>query len=41
VGAENNSTTVVMFPADFVHLADSLTNFLKGKPQPSFAKSEP
>lgn len=31
VGAENNSTTVMMIPADFVHLAGSLSNFLEGK----------
>jgi len=39
VGAENNSTTVIMFPADFVHLAESLSSFLRGKPktQPEMA----
>lgn len=31
VGAENNSTTVMMIPADFVHLADNLSRFLEGK----------
>jgi len=31
VGAENNSTTVIMFPADFVHLAGNLSKFLEGK----------
>jgi len=31
VGAENNSTTVLMIPAEFVHIAGSLTEFLKGK----------
>ena len=31
VGAENNSTTVVMIPADFVHLAGDLSKFLQGK----------
>jgi regulator of protease activity HflC (stomatin/prohibitin superfamily) len=31
VGAENNSTTVIMMPADFVHVAGSLTKFLEGK----------
>lgn len=31
VGAENNSTTVIMIPADFVHFAGSLSEFLKGK----------
>ncbi len=31
VGAENNSTTVIMVPADFVHIAGSLSRFLEGK----------
>lgn len=31
VGAENNSTTVIVMPADFVHVAGSLTKFLEGK----------
>jgi regulator of protease activity HflC (stomatin/prohibitin superfamily) len=31
VGAENNSTTIMMIPADFVHLADNLSRFLEGK----------
>ena len=31
VGAENNSTTVLMIPADFVHLASNLSEFLEGK----------
>src|SRR5216683_2459559 len=31
VGAENNSTTVIMIPADFVHFAGSLSTFLQGK----------
>jgi regulator of protease activity HflC (stomatin/prohibitin superfamily) len=31
VGAENNSTTVIMFPADFVHFAESVSKFLQGK----------
>jgi regulator of protease activity HflC (stomatin/prohibitin superfamily) len=31
VGAENNSTTVIMMPADFVHIAGSLSKFLEGK----------
>jgi regulator of protease activity HflC (stomatin/prohibitin superfamily) len=38
VGAENNSTTVIMMPANFVHFAGSLTKFLEGKsatPTPS------
>ena len=31
VGAENNSTTVIMFPAEFAHIAGSLSKFLEGK----------
>jgi regulator of protease activity HflC (stomatin/prohibitin superfamily) len=31
VGAENNSTIVIMFPADFVHFAGSVSKFLEGK----------
>ena len=31
VGAENNSTTVLMMPAEFVHMAGSLSKFLQGK----------
>lgn len=31
VGAENNSTTIVMMPAEFVHMAGSLSKFLEGK----------
>ena len=31
VGAENNSTTVIMIPADFVHFAGSISKFLEGK----------
>jgi regulator of protease activity HflC (stomatin/prohibitin superfamily) len=31
VGAENNSTTVLMMPAEFVHIAGSLSKFLEGK----------
>lgn len=31
VGAENNSTTVIMIPADFVHFAGSVSKFLEGK----------
>src|SRR6202790_510894 len=31
VGAENNSTTVIMMPAEFVHMAGSLSQFLQGK----------
>ncbi len=29
VGAENNSTTVLMIPSDFVHLAKSLSDYLR------------
>jgi regulator of protease activity HflC (stomatin/prohibitin superfamily) len=35
VGAENNSTTVIMMPAEFVHMAGSLSKFLQGKESPS------
>jgi regulator of protease activity HflC (stomatin/prohibitin superfamily) len=35
VGAENNSTTVVMIPAEFAHMADSLSRFLQGKDAPT------
>jgi hypothetical protein len=31
VGAENNSTTVIMMPADFVLFAGSLPKFLEEK----------
>jgi len=31
VGADNNSTTVIMMPAEFVHIAGSLSKFLAGK----------
>jgi hypothetical protein len=31
VGAENNSTTVIMMPAEFVQMAGSLSKFLEGK----------
>ncbi len=31
VGAENNSTTVIMIPAEFAHIAGSLSTFLEGK----------
>src|SRR6202042_3189931 len=34
VGAENNSTTVIMIPAEFVHIAESLSKFLAGKDAP-------
>lgn len=30
VGAENNSTTVLMMPAEFVHLASNLSMYLQG-----------
>ena len=35
VGAENNSTTVIMMPAEFVQMAGSLSKFLQGKEAPS------
>jgi regulator of protease activity HflC (stomatin/prohibitin superfamily) len=31
VGAESNSTTVIMIPAEFVHLAGNLSKYLEGK----------
>src|ERR1700691_1516887 len=31
VGAANNSTTVIMFPAEVAHIAGSLSKFLEGK----------
>ena len=31
VGAEHNSTTIIMIPSDFVHLAADLSKFLQGK----------
>jgi regulator of protease activity HflC (stomatin/prohibitin superfamily) len=31
VGAENNSTTVIMMPSEFVHIAGSISKFLEGK----------
>ena len=31
VGAENNSTTVIMIPAEFAHMAERLSRFLAGK----------
>jgi regulator of protease activity HflC (stomatin/prohibitin superfamily) len=40
VGAENNSTTVLMMPAEFVHMAGSLSRFLEGKDNTT-APSEP
>lgn len=33
VGAENNSTTVLMMPAEFVHLASNLSTYLQGNRQ--------
>lgn len=35
VGAEQNSTTVLMIPSDFVNLARTLTNYLEAKPPAS------
>lgn len=31
VGAENNSTTIIMIPSEFVHLAGTVSSFLEGK----------
>ncbi|HEX3838396.1 MAG TPA: hypothetical protein VHW25_15640 [Steroidobacteraceae bacterium] len=31
VGAENNSTTVLMIPADFVSLSNSLKDYLQAR----------
>ncbi len=31
VGAENNSTTVLMIPADFVSLSNSLRDYLQAR----------
>jgi regulator of protease activity HflC (stomatin/prohibitin superfamily) len=39
VGAENNSTTVLMMPAEFVHLAGSLSQFLAGKKEDTTPKA--
>ena len=38
VGAENNSTTVLMIPSDFVSLAKSLSDYLQEKKEPAKAK---
>ncbi len=35
VGAENNSTTVLMIPAEFVHLASSLNDYLRNAQRPA------
>lgn len=35
VGAENNSTTVLMIPSDFVSLANTMNQFFKGSGKPS------
>jgi len=35
VGAENNSTTVLMIPADFVHLANSVSDYLRNQKVPA------
>ena len=34
VGAENNSTTVLMMPSEFVHLASNLSTYLQGNAAP-------
>jgi hypothetical protein len=31
VGAENNSTTVMMIPSDFVTLASTLNEYVRGR----------
>src|SRR5271154_4665046 len=41
VGAENNSTTLIMIPADFVHFAGSLSTFLAGKTAGASPNIEP
>jgi regulator of protease activity HflC (stomatin/prohibitin superfamily) len=33
VGAENNTTTIVMLPSDMISLANSVTNYLNGQPR--------
>jgi hypothetical protein len=38
VGAENNSTTVLMIPSDFVSLAHNLSDFLQRQ---ALAKASP
>ena len=38
VGAENNSTTILMIPSDFVTLAKSMSEFLKDKSSPDTSK---
>ncbi len=34
VGAENNSTTVIMIPSDFVTMAKSLSEYIRDRPEP-------
>ena len=41
VGADNNSTTVLMIPAEFVHLAANLSTFLEGRPADGKSKEKP
>jgi hypothetical protein len=41
VGAENNSTTVLMMPAEFVHIAESLSRYLAGKAGAAESKRDP
>jgi regulator of protease activity HflC (stomatin/prohibitin superfamily) len=33
VGAENNTTTIVMLPSDMISLANSVTNYLNSQPR--------
>jgi hypothetical protein len=35
VGAENNSTTVIMIPSDFVSLSHTLDDYLRGRKAPA------
>jgi regulator of protease activity HflC (stomatin/prohibitin superfamily) len=39
VGAENNSTTVLMIPSDFVSLAQTLNEYLRQRPSGSVARA--
>jgi hypothetical protein len=40
VGAENNSTTVLMIPSDFVTLGKSLTEYLRERTAKNFPPKE-
>jgi regulator of protease activity HflC (stomatin/prohibitin superfamily) len=39
VGAENNGTTVLMIPSDFVSLAQTLNEYLRQRPSGSVARA--